>query len=83
MTGKAEKLADEIVTGRKCSFTDDEMEALSEIAQFWIGMQVVGNVAHVVQKVAMWVGWFVAVYIALKTGAADWIKAVVTGGAVK
>lgn len=83
MTNKVEKLAEEVATGQKCSFTDDEMEALRGIAQFWIGMQVVGRVATAVQRVAMWVGWMVAAYLAMKAGAADWVKAVIVGGAVK
>lgn len=76
------RIAAEVAVGKKSSFTDDEMEALRSFAQFWLGMQAVGRAAGVLQRIVRWIGWLIALYIAVKAGAAEWVASVIakTGG---
>ena len=78
MTKKADEaeVAAKIVTGHAETFSPDEMDALRSIAQFWLGMQAVGRAATVLQSVAKWIGWALALYLAVKAGAIDWIRSV-------
>lgn len=55
-------------------FSDEEAEALKAMAQFWLGMQAVGRAAGVIKAIASWLGWAIALYLALRAGAADWLR---------
>ena len=62
-------------------FTEDEIEELKKVADAWRGLEALGQVAGVVKRVLMWIGWAVAFYLVVKAGVIDFIKGAV--GAAK
>lgn len=78
MTTKADEaeVAKRLVTEPAPAFDENELEALRSIAQFWLGMQAVGRAATVLQSIVKWIGWALALYLAIKAGAIDWIRSV-------
>ena len=78
MSTKADEaeVAKRLVTEPDPAFDENELEALRSIAQFGLGMQAVGRAATVLQSIVKWIGWALALYLAVKAGAIDWIRSV-------
>jgi hypothetical protein len=78
MTEKAPEtaLAERVLRERPDHFDDEEIAALRSIAGFYLGMQAVGRAAGVLQRVLIWVGWAIGLYLAVKAGAIDWIRGI-------
>lgn len=58
-------------------FNKEEADALREVAEFWLGWKAVGRFMGGVKKVLTFIGWAIAFWLALKAGAADWVRSVV------
>ena len=71
-----DKILEKVVHVAEASqdFTEEEVRALKAIADAWKGLEAFGRVAGVVKKILTYVGWLIAVYIAVKTGIVDFIK---------
>jgi hypothetical protein len=74
MTTKPDEFAAKVALGEAEEFSAEEREALRDFARFWLGMQAVGRAAVVLQSVVKYIGWGVALYIAVKAGLVEWIK---------
>jgi hypothetical protein len=55
-------------------FTAEEVEALRAVADAWRGFEALGRVARVAQRVAIYVGWLVGAYLAVKFTMGEWVK---------
>ena len=55
-------------------FTDEEIRALKEMANAWHGLEAFGRVANIARKILAYVGWMIAIYVAIKLALSDWIK---------
>lgn len=62
-------------------FTDDEIIILKQLATYWLGIQVVGKLAGFGSRILQWLGWFVGLYLAWKSGILpSWLTSWMTGG---
>ena len=57
-------------------FTKQEIDALKAVADAWRGLEAFGRVAVVLQKIAIYAGWLVAGYFAVKFALDEWIRSV-------
>ena len=58
-------------------FSDDEADALKEVAYYWLGFQAFGRFASFIQKALIYVGWLAGLWIAWK---ANLLPAYLSGG---
>ena len=58
------------------NFTDDEIAALKEMANAWRGLEAFGRVANLVRIIVVYLGWIIAIYVAVKYAIADWVRSV-------
>lgn len=58
-------------------FTEQEAQALKQVAIAWQGFEALGRIGSVVKSVLTWVGWAIAAYLAFKAGAVEWIRSIV------
>jgi hypothetical protein len=72
LLSKVEKIAE-----RSPEFTFEEVQALKKMADAWRGLEAFGRVAGIVKKILTFLGWGIGIYIAIRTGAVDFIKSVV------
>ena len=68
-----EKLIRLIEDKRLTTFDDEEAAALKAIAAYWMGLRSVGRIATWFRSVIMWFGWLVLLWLAIKTGALEWL----------
>lgn len=59
-------------------FTEEEIQALKEIANTWRGLAAFGRIASFVRSILAYLGWLAAAYLTFKFAAADWVKGVIT-----
>jgi hypothetical protein len=57
-------------------FTPQEIAALKEVADAWRGLEAFGRVAGVVRTIAIYVGWMIAAWLAIKYAAQDWVTGI-------
>jgi hypothetical protein len=57
-------------------FTEQEINALKAVADAWRGLEAFGRVAVVLQKIAIYAGWLVAGYFAVKFALDEWVRSV-------
>lgn len=50
------------------NFTPQQIEALREITDFWLGMVTAGKIARSLARILQWTGWMVALYLWWKSG---------------
>ena len=58
-------------------FTDDEVQILKSIIQLQRGFMAAGNLAKGLERVFKFIGYMIAIWLAIKYGAIDFIKATV------
>jgi hypothetical protein len=57
-------------------FTPQEVSALKAVADAWRGLEAFGRVAVALQKIAIYAGWLVAGYFAVKFALEEWVRSV-------
>lgn len=71
------RLLKRLDAGEMIVFNREEAAALQHIAQTYIGLKAFGRAAAVVRAVLGYIGWMIAVYIAIKAGAIEFIKSAI------
>lgn len=57
-------------------FSKEEAAVLQRFAKTLLGFEAFGRAASVFKAILTYLGWLVALYIAIKAGAIEWIKSV-------
>ncbi|MCA0424954.1 MAG: hypothetical protein LCH61_16840 [Proteobacteria bacterium] len=72
-----EKFLSLIDKGEVTIFSKEEAAVLQRFARTLLGFEAVGRTADVFKKVLQWIGWAIALWLAVRAGAVEWIKGAV------
>jgi len=60
------------------AFSEDEVAALKRVAARERAYEAIGEIGKSLKTILTYIGFFIGVYIAIKTGAIEWIRSVVS-----
>ena len=73
-----EQMAAKIEAHEVPQFTDDDAQALRDVAAIWRTLEGLGRLAGTAKTIVQYIVWATAAWVLFKGGAIDWLK-----GAVK